>query len=30
LIPAVAGITFRNFYFRLYQGTGKRAEVVDF
>jgi len=26
----VAGITFFNFYFRLYKGTVKSAEVVDF
>src|SRR5215471_10754157 len=29
-LSAVAGITFYNFYFRLYQGTVKSAEVVDF
>src|SRR5881409_3998006 len=29
-ISAVAGITFFNFYFRLYEGTVKSAEVVDF
>jgi len=29
-VPAVAGITFYNFYSRLYKGTVKRAEVVDF
>jgi transposase len=29
-ISAVAGITFYNFYFRLYKGSIKSAEVVDF
>ena len=29
-LSAVAGITFYNFYFRLYQGLVKSAEVVDF
>ena len=29
-LSAAAGITFYNFYFRLYQGTVKSAEVVDF
>jgi transposase len=29
-ISAVAGITFSNFYFRLYKGSIKSAEVVDF
>src|SRR5262249_21268850 len=29
-LSAVAGITFYSFYFRLYQGTVKSAEVVDF
>src|SRR5207237_6865045 len=29
-LSAVAGITFFNFYFRLYKGTVKSAEVVDF
>ena len=29
-IPVVAGITFHNFYSRLYKGTVKSAEVVDF
>jgi transposase len=29
-ISAVAGITFYNFYFRLYKGSIKSAEVVEF
>ena len=29
-ISAAAGITFSNFYFRLYEGTIKSPEVVDF
>jgi len=29
-LSAVAGLTFYNFYFRLYQGSVKSAEVVDF
>lgn len=29
-LSAVAGITFFNFYFRLYAGSVKSAEVVDF
>ncbi len=29
-LSAVAGITFYNFYFRLYEGSVKSAEVVDF
>jgi len=29
-LSAVAGITFYRFYFRLYKGTVKSAEVVDF
>ena len=29
-ISAVAGITFDHFYFRLYEGTVKSANVVDF
>ena len=29
-ISAAAGITFFNFYFRLYEGTIKSPEVVDF
>jgi transposase len=29
-LSAVAGITFYNFYFRLYKGSVKSAEVVDF
>lgn len=29
-LSAVAGITFFNFYFRLYKGSVKSAEVVDF
>ncbi len=29
-LSAVAGITFYNFYFRLYKGSIKSAEVVDF
>src|SRR6516225_6324477 len=29
-LSAAAGITFHNFYFRLYKGTVKSAEVVDF
>ncbi len=29
-LSAVAGITFTNFYFRLYDGSVKSAEVVDF
>jgi transposase len=29
-LSAVAGITFYNFYFRLYQGSVKSGEVVDF
>lgn len=29
-LSAVAGITFWNFYFRLYPGTVKSAQVVDF
>ena len=29
-LSAVAGITFYNFYFRLYKGSVKSAEVVEF
>jgi hypothetical protein len=29
-LSAIAGITFWNFYFRLYPGTVKSPEVVDF
>jgi transposase len=29
-LSAVAGITFTNFYFRLYDGAVRSAEVVDF
>jgi hypothetical protein len=29
-LSAMAGITFYNFYFRLYPGTVKSAQVVDF
>src|SRR5215831_387856 len=29
-ISAAAGITFSNFYFRLYEGSVKSAQVVDF
>ena len=29
-LSAVAGITFYSFYFRLYKGTGKSAQVIDF
>ena len=29
-ISAVAGITFYNFYFRLYKGSIKSTEVVEF
>ncbi len=29
-MSAVAGITFYNFYFRLYKGSVKSAEVVEF
>ena len=29
-MSAVAGITFTNFYFRLYKGSIRSAEVVDF
>lgn len=29
-LSAVAGITFYNFYFRLYKGSVKTAEVIDF
>ena len=29
-LSAAAGIKFDNFYFRLYQGSIKSAEVVDF
>jgi transposase len=29
-LSAAAGITFYNFYFRLYKGTIKSAQVVDF
>lgn len=29
-LSAVAGITFTNFYFRLYKGSIKSAEVVEF
>lgn len=29
-LSAVAGITFTNFYFRLYDGAVKSAEVIDF
>lgn len=29
-LSAVAGVTFFNFYFRLYEGSVKSAEVMDF
>ena len=29
-MSAVAGLTFYNFYFRLYEGSIKSAEVVEF
>ena len=29
-MSAVAGVTFHNFYFRLYKGSVKSAEVVEF
>jgi transposase len=29
-MSAVAGLTFHNFYFRLYKGSIKSAEVVEF
>ena len=30
MLSAVAGITFYNFYFRLYPGTVKSPQVIDF
>jgi len=30
MLSAAAGITWRNFYFRLYQGTIRAPQVVDF
>jgi transposase len=30
LLSATAGITWRNFYFRLYRGTIRTAQVLDF
>jgi len=30
LLSAAAGITWRNFYFRLYQGTIRTAQVLNF
>ena len=30
LLSATAGITWRNFYFRLYRGTIRTAQVLNF